>query len=294
MHLHGPIVRPQTDADSLFIEVTVGCTHNSCTFCNFYDGYPFRVAPLSQIEEDLAEAHATWPDAPRIWANGGNPYALSTEKLMAVGRLIRKHYPDAKVTTYARVDDLCRKSVEEMRRLAELCWDDLVVGVETGDDAVLSATNKGYTASDVLEGCRRLEEAGVGYRVIYLGGIAGKGHGVESARRTASVLNQLHPYYLYLTTVSVLPGTRLYEQRAAGEFEEQDERERLDEFMALLGALENDMGVFAAPNTTRFSFAIDLQAQKGEVIDRMRRIRDGLTEEDEARLQAYRDRMVTV
>ena len=294
MHFHGPIVRPQTDADSLFIEVTVGCTHNSCTFCNFYDGYPFRVAPLSQIEEDLAEAHAAWPDAPRIWANGGNPYALSTDKLMAVGRLIRRYYPHAKVTTYARVDDLCRKSVEEMRELAELCWDDLVVGVETGDDRVLAATNKGYTAADVLEGCRRLEEAGVGWRVIYLGGIAGKGHAVESARRTAEVLNQLHPYYMYLTTVSVLPGTKLFEQRAAGEFQEQDERERLDEFITLLDSLKNEMVVFAAPNTTRFSFAINLQSQKDDVIARMRQIRDDLTEVDEARWQAYRDGMTMV
>ena len=63
MHYHGPIVRPQTDADSIFVEVTVGCTHNNCTFCNFYDGYPFRVAPLSQVEADLQEAAANFPHA---------------------------------------------------------------------------------------------------------------------------------------------------------------------------------------------------------------------------------------
>lgn len=95
MHFHGPIVRPATDANSLFIEVTAGCSHNSCAFCNFYEGTPFWVAPLSQIEEDLQEAKENWPDARDIWASGGDPFVLSTEKQIAVWDLIRKYYPDA-------------------------------------------------------------------------------------------------------------------------------------------------------------------------------------------------------
>lgn len=85
MHFHGPIIRPQTDADSLFIEVTAGCSHNACTFCNFYKDTPFMVAPLSQIEEDLKEAKREWPNAKSIWASGGNPFVLSTEKQIASG-----------------------------------------------------------------------------------------------------------------------------------------------------------------------------------------------------------------
>ena len=294
MHYHGPIVRPQTDAYSLFIEVTVGCTYDKCTFCNFYEGFPFRMAPLSQIEEDLKEAKAEYGRVRDIWASGGNPYALSTEKLAEVGKLFRKYFPDAHVSTYARVDDLCRKSVEDMKYLKSLGFGDLVVGIESGDDDVLYHVNKGYTAADILEGCKRLEEAGVSYRVIYLGGLAGKGHGEETAKRTAAVLNQLHPYLMYLTTVSVLPGTELYEERRRGDFIEQDEKERLLEFMTLLGEMKNDIRVFAAPNTTRFSFDIDLQKEKAGVIARMRSIREQLTEEDEVRIQAYRDAMTTV
>ncbi len=74
MEFHGPIVRPYTDADSLFIEVTTGCTHNSCTFCNFYKDTPFRVAPIEQVEKDLQEASREVPSATRIWASGGNPF----------------------------------------------------------------------------------------------------------------------------------------------------------------------------------------------------------------------------
>lgn len=78
MEFMGPIVRPATDADSVFIEVTVGCTHNSCTFCNFYRGYKFSVSSMEKIESDLREASVLWPHAKRAWASGGNPLALST------------------------------------------------------------------------------------------------------------------------------------------------------------------------------------------------------------------------
>ena len=93
MHFSGPIVRPQTDADSLFIEVTVGCTHNSCRFCNFYEGVPFRMAKLEDIESDLKEAKGYLPTVRKIWANGGNPFVMSTEKQIRVWELIKRYYP---------------------------------------------------------------------------------------------------------------------------------------------------------------------------------------------------------
>jgi len=289
MHYNGPIVRPQTDADSIFIEVTVGCTHNKCTFCNFYDGYPFSVAPLKNIEEDLQEASSYRPDAKRIWASGGNPYALSTDKLAAVAKLMRKYYPKAYISMYARVDDLCRKTVEEMAYLKSLGIEDLVVGFECGDDEVLAHVNKGYTVADILEGCKRLEKAGVNYRMIYLGGMAGKGKGKESAHKTAKVLNELHPYYLYLNMVNVIPGTELYREKEEGLFVEEEERERLTEFITLLGEMKNEIRVFAAPNTTNFSFDIDLQPEKKYVVSEMTKIRDNMTDEQELRLKHYRE-----
>ena len=85
MHYNGPIVRPQTDAYSIFLEVTVGCTHSHCKFCNFYQGYPFQVASFEQIEEDLQEAAAYAPHAKHVWASGGNPFALGVEHLAKNG-----------------------------------------------------------------------------------------------------------------------------------------------------------------------------------------------------------------
>lgn len=290
MHFNGPIVRPQTDADSIFIEVTVGCTHNKCSFCNFYKGFPFSIAPLEQIEEDLIEAKSRYPRAKKIWANGGNPYALSTERLAAVAALIKKYFPQSRISTYARVDDLSRKSAEEMRQLKELGWEDLVVGFETGDDAALLHMNKGYTAADVLTGCKKLEEARVDYRMIFLGGLAGKGNCEQSAKKTAELLNQLHPYLLYLNSVSVLPGTRLYQEREQGIFQQAGERELVRELITLLENMENEIAVFAAPNTTPFSFFVDLQPNKQALLRQMRGFADSLDDRRERDMGKRRSR----
>lgn len=294
MHYNGPIVRPQTDADSVFIEVTAGCSYHKCAFCNFYDGYGFRVAPLEQIEQNLQEVSRIYPDARKVWANGGNPYVLGTQRLEKIGRLFKKYLPHGRISTYARVDDLLRKSVDEMRLLKEAGFEDLVVGFETGDDEALAYMNKGYTSADIIEGCSRLEKAGVDYRMIFLGGLAGRGRCAESARRTARVLNQLHPYIMYLNSVNILPGTRLYDDVRAGRFTRADEREHMEEFIVLLENMKNDIAVFAAPNTTPMSFFVDLQPHKEELLSKMRGLAARMDSEYEMRMARHRAGKVSV
>ena len=183
MHYNGPIIRPQTDAfNSIFLEITVGCTHQGCKFCNFYDGYPFKMAPMEQIEADLQEIAEFAPHAKKIWASGGNPYALSVEKLAEIGQMIRRYVPDAQISTYAHINDFKQKSVEDIRYLKDVGYVDIVVGIESADDEVLSHMNKGYTQADIIREFTKLEEAGVSYRIIYLGGLAGAGKCEESAK----------------------------------------------------------------------------------------------------------------
>lgn len=294
MHYHGPIVRPQTEADSIFIEVTVGCTHNSCTFCNFYKDYPFRVAPLAQVEADLKEAASDYPNAKKVWASGGNPFALSTDKLIVLAKLFQKYLPKAKISTYARVNDLYQKSVEDIRYLHELGFDDIVLGIESADDEVLSHVNKGYTAANILSECRKLEEAGMEYRVIYLGGLAGSGNGVRSAKKTVEVLNQLHPNYMFLTAVAVLRDTKLYEEVQRGEFTEESEKERLQEFCTLIEGLQNEITVFSATSTVSIPFIAKLPVDREKIVSVLNKAIESLNEESEQMIHARRARMVTV
>lgn len=294
MHYHGPIVRPYTDANSLMLEVTVGCTHNSCTFCNFYQGYPFRVAPMSQIEADLQEAASYSPNLKEIWAAGGNPYALGTEKLKAIGALIKKYFPQARISTYARVDDLCRKSVEEMRELKEAGFVDVIIGIESGYDPALNFVNKGYKAQDILTGCKRLEAAGVDYRIIYLGGLAGKGKGEEAALASAKIINQLHPYYMYLSTVAILPDTKLYAQVVHHEFAEASERERFQEFRTLIANLNNPLVVDSRSVANMVPFVVELPRDKDKTLAMLDKVIASMDAEDEEALHERRSRLTAV
>lgn len=294
LHFHGPIIRPQTDMDSLFIEVTAGCTHNSCTFCNFYADTPFWVAPLSQIEEDLKEAKREWPDAKNIWASGGNPFALSTEKQIAVWDLMKKYYPNARISTYAIVSDFKRKSVEDIKRIKEHGLDEIMIGIESGDDDVLNFVNKGYTSQDILDAGHKMDEAGITYRMIYLGGLAGKDKLVESAKKSAKIFNQIHPYYMMLTNVSVLPGTKLYQQMKDGEWTEASEKERIQEIRTLIDELKIPITINTLTSTSAVNFVVTIPDEKAAILGQLDKVIDGMDEKTEKRLKQWRHNMRAV
>lgn len=293
MHYHGPIIRPQTDANSIFLEVTAGCTHNSCTFCNFYKDTPFWVAPLSQIEEDLQEAYHYAPHAKDIWLSGGNPYALAPNKLEEVGKLVRKYYPKARVSTYARIDDFFRKSEDDIRRLKPYI-DEIMIGIETGDDEALAFVNKGYTAEDIIRECQKLDRADQTYRMIYLGGLAGAGKSEESARRSAKVFNQIHPYYMILTNVAILPGTKLYDQMQAGEFTEATELERIKEIRELVANMENRITIDTGTAASSIYFKAELPRDKEKTLKYLDKVIAEFTDEKERQMHGRRARMLSV
>lgn len=288
MEFHGPIIRPQTDADSVFIEVTAGCTHNSCSFCNFYKDTRFYVAPIEQVEKDLKEAKAAYPNAKKIWASGGNPFALSRDKLVALGQLFKKYFPKAVVSTYARIDDLYRKSEEDIKAIHDSGIDDIMIGIESGDDDVLAFVNKGYTAADIVRECQKLDAAGLPYRMIYLGGLAGKGKLVNSARKSAAVINQIHPYYMILTNVTIMPGTKLYRQRKSGEFVESTEKERLMEIRELISDLKNPITVNSGTSSSSVYFVADLPKDREALKVQLNRYIDSFSERDEERWKMRR------
>jgi len=98
------VVRPPHEANSVLLEVTVGCSHNTCSFCTIYKGIQFRIAPFEQIEADLKEAKMINPYAKRVYAVGGDPFTLRTSKLLEIAELIQSYFPDAYIGMYARID----------------------------------------------------------------------------------------------------------------------------------------------------------------------------------------------
>ena len=210
MHYSGSVVRPPHEANSILLEVTVGCSHNKCGFCHYYREDKFRPAPMAQIEADLAEVRSVWPGADRVFVLGADAFVLSYKRLKKVIEKINRYLPFASIGMYARISNIRNKTVDELRVLRSMRVNDLVIGVESGDDDVLAMVNKGNNAYDIVEQCRKLEEAGIAYRIIYLGGLAGRGGGEKNALASARVFNQIHPTHLMLTSLTLMPGSNLY------------------------------------------------------------------------------------
>ena len=257
MHYTGTIWRPPYEASSLLLEVTAGCTHHKCKFCTLYNDLPFkfRMSPLEDVESDLQEAQL-WGTDPiamltarlqgrsrperisRTFLVGANPFVLKYDRLMTIADLIRKYIPSVRtIGCFARITDITLKSDEELVSLHRAGYDGLTIGIETGDDEALHFMNKGYCAADIVNQCRRLDQAGIHYRFFYLVGISGAGRGEIGAKATAEVCNKLHPQMIGANMLTVYPDSELYQEIGRGFWKEEQEIEKYKEIRVLFESL---------------------------------------------------------
>lgn len=242
MKYNGNIYRPPIEANTLLLPITEGCSHNGCAFCNMYQGIPFRMLSLAEVEEYLGairkEYGAFAGSIQRIYLVGADPFALSAARLLERIRLIKKYLPNITIITmYARVDNITHKSDSDLAVLKEAGVNDLYIGVECGLDDVLENLNKGYKAADIRREVSRLNAAGIRHSDLLMLGTAGKGRGAESAKAMADLENELHPDKILINTMSAFVGTRLDRDIKEGKFTPATERENLEEERDFLAAL---------------------------------------------------------
>lgn len=254
MHYTGTIWRPPYEASSLLLEVTAGCTHHKCKFCTLYADLPFhfKMASLDTIEQDLLEVQtlrynpisqmttrlrglSQSQPIQRAFLTGANPFVLKTERLLKIAELIHKYIPSVtSIRCFARITDSANKTDDDLKQLRLAGYNRLTIGVETGDDTALSFMKKGYCSKDILTQCKRLEQAGIKYGFFYLTGMAGHGNGIASAKTTAAVFNQLHPFLVGPNMLTIYPESELYDEICQGRWKEESEIEKYQEIRTLL------------------------------------------------------------
>ncbi len=245
MHFTGQVYRHPIEAKTPLLEVTAGCSHNKCSFCTMYRETPFKVSPLEHIEEDLKELKATGQPVERIFLVNGEPFILSTAKLLQIGELINAYFPEIKtITCYASIKSLKNKTLEELKALRALKFNELHIGLESAYDPAILQMNKGFTAAEAYENIEKLVKAGFDWDAIIMTGVAGKGKGKIHVEETAKLLNAFPPYLVSLMTTSVADGTPLEQMRDKGEFIECTEREKIAEEKYLLELLNLDDAYF--------------------------------------------------
>lgn len=209
MHYEGPIYRPPVEADTLLLQVTVGCAHNKCTYCSMYRDVNFKMEKLDQIEEDLKEARSLYGRVDRIFLVNVDAFVLKADYLKNIALKIKEYLPHCEtITMYASIQNIKAKTDEELRELRALGINELYVGIESGVDEVLSCINKGHNLQEAKKQLERLNEANITHRALLMLGVAGKGKGEENAIATAKLLNETKPDFMWVGTLDVLKEQR--------------------------------------------------------------------------------------
>lgn len=243
MRIEGTIYRPPVEVNTFLLQITAGCTHNACRFCNMYKEKSFHLIDESDVRFNLAEAKRVSDiykkPVKRIFLMDGDVFSLSADKLEEKINLIRSYLPEMEVISmYAAVRSIKTKTDEELQRLKDLGVNDLHIGYESGLDDVLARMNKGTSLADSIEQAERLNKVGIRHNGTLILGLAGKGRGEESGQATAALINKIKPQSVRLMTLTVFPDADLAKDVEVGLFEEAGEKEILTEQKIILENIE--------------------------------------------------------
>ncbi|TFG93798.1 MAG: radical SAM protein [Syntrophobacterales bacterium] len=229
MKYEGMVIRPPSEARSLLLQISVGCSHNKCTFCPTYKGEKFRIKTFEEIEEDIIEASG-YGYIEKIFLCDGDALILPMRKLVPILESIKTRIKGLKrIGLYANAKSILRKTPEELAQLRNLGVKIAYLGMETGNDEILQRIQKGADSRQTVEAGRKIKAAGIELSVTVLLGIGGKAQSMEHARDTARVLTEIDPDYVGALTVMVVPGTALHEEQVSGRFELPGKFEFLEE-----------------------------------------------------------------
>lgn len=235
MRYEGNIFRPPSEAYSLLVQVTIGCTHNKCTFCSMYKDKKFRVRDPQEVLEDLAWARKHYRRVERIFLCDGDALALTNGKLLPILNFISENFPECqRVTAYARATDILRKSEEDLEQLRAAGITMVYIGAESGSDAVLRQINKGESRQQIIDGVRKAEACGIKASVTFISGIAGKAGWEDHAVATGTMISQMEPSYVGLLTLMVDPDVPIAEEIRTGRLQLLSPEEVLEETDLLL------------------------------------------------------------
>ncbi len=250
-----PVFRPPSEAYSLILQVTIGCSWNNCTFCEMYT-HPhkhFRFKPIEELEKELAAIAAEDLPVRRIFLADGDAMTLSFRRLKMVMQVINRYLPDVqRVSSYCLPRNLKHKTVEELAELKAMGLSLFYVGCESGDDLVLERVHKGENFASSLDALQKIKAAGAKSSVMILNGMGGKRYSQQHAVNSGRLMSAAQPDYLSTLVVSFPTGMERYQQGFNGEFEPLDKNGLFQEMYWLLDALELENTIFRSDHASNY------------------------------------------
>jgi radical SAM superfamily enzyme YgiQ (UPF0313 family) len=253
MHYEGNIIRPPSEANSILLQVTVGCSHNKCGFCGTYRGERFKIKDDQTIMADIEFAAQHCRRQRRLFLCDGDALIIPQKRLLPILEAISTRLPwVTRVGAYANTKSLKMKSRKELETLHQAGLGILYMGLETGDDVTLKAINKGADSATMIEMGRKAKASDFKLSLTVLLGIAGRERSPIHARETGRVLSAIDPDYIGALSLMLIPGTPMYEAHQNGRFELLSAGEMLLELRALFDGTHLSKGLFHANHASNY------------------------------------------
>lgn len=269
----GTLYRPPSEADSLILQATVGCSYNECTFCGMYRDKRFRVRKLDELKTEIAWAREHLGEVRKVFLADGDALVAKASFLASILRELRATFGElARVSCYASPQSLQVRTVDEMRELRELGLSLYYLGIESGDDVVLERLKKGVDAAEMIRVANKAHEAGVKLSTMILLGAGGRERSLEHARESARVVNAIQPRFVSTLVMTPVKGTPLWESDRRGEVDHMDEIELTAELREFLSGLELRSSVFRSNHASnRLQLAGTLSKDKPALLAQLDR-----------------------
>ncbi|NNU75570.1 radical SAM protein [Clostridium estertheticum] len=253
MEYEGIVYRPPSEAYSLIVQVTIGCSHNGCTFCGMYKDKKFRVRELKDIISDLEQAKLDYGVVKRIFLADGDALVLKTSDLKIILLKIKELFPGCeRVGVYATPKDILAKSVEDLSLLKALGIGILYLGVESGSNEILKSINKGVTAQNLIMAGRKVKESGIKLSTTLISGIGGREKISENAIESAKLISAINPDYVGFLTLMLESGTPIYKDIQNGIFHVLTPEEVVQELREFLENVEVTNCIFRSNHASNY------------------------------------------
>lgn len=289
MFYNMPLYRPPSEAESLIIQVTLGCSHNKCTFCDMYKSKKFKIKSLEQIKFEIDSYRQNYSNVNKIFLADGDALIIKFETLKEILTYLGKKFPECKkITLYGSPSSINLKTLEELKELKNLKLYMVYMGIESGDDAVLVNIKKGNTSEEIKKAGIKIIQSGLKLSVTVIAGLGGKENTENHIINTAKIINNISPTYFSILSLLYNENTEIYEDILNKKFIPLNSMEILEEIKQIICSINTEKEVIFRANHASNYLLLGgiLPKDKKEII---KRINDFLKDWKNNEEQIYRN-----
>lgn len=253
MRYKGMVYRPPSEAYSLIVQVTYGCSHNTCAFCSMFKEKRFEIRPLHEVLEDFRQARKVYRRVDRVFLADGDALVRKAEELYVILDTIRELFPECeRITSYASPASIKIRTEDELRMLRAKGLTMVYMGLESGCDEVLKRMRKGHMSDEIVAMGQKVRRCGMKLSVTAITGLGGPELLEQHAIQTAEAFNAMNPEYIGMLTLMVEEGTPLHDWVQDGSFQLLTQQQVLEETRILMENLDSPGSVFRMNHASNY------------------------------------------